>query len=120
LARVSPSASFSLAATRMAGTSLGMKEHFIGEAYGYQRSYVEFIKDKTGTSPRGGMVMITINDDEEEDPSIDPNELPVFDYAASDMKADFRAAAIDIGLLALFNIIFFAGAYTAFLRYDVR
>ncbi len=120
LARVSPSASFSLAATRLAGTSLGLKEHFIDEAYGYQRSYVEFIRDKTGMSPRGGVVMLMVNDDDAEETMIDPGEIPEFDYHGSDLKADLSIASMDIGLLALFNIIFFAGAFAAFLRYDVR
>ncbi|HSG29355.1 MAG TPA: DUF3526 domain-containing protein, partial [Candidatus Krumholzibacterium sp.] len=119
LARLSPGASFSLAATRLAGTSLGLKEHFIDEAYGYQKSYVEFMKDKTGMRPRGGMVVMSLGD-EEEKPTIDPGELPVFDYHLSGLKSDLKAASIDIGLLALFNIMFFAGSYAAFLRFDVR
>ncbi|MBN1163596.1 MAG: hypothetical protein JXB45_03380, partial [Candidatus Krumholzibacteriota bacterium] len=106
---------------RLAGTSLGMKEHFIAEAYGYQKSYCEFIKDKTGMSPRGGLVVIKIDDGaDEEEPTIDPGELPLFDYHPSGLKGDLWEASIDLGLLALFNIVFLAGAFTAFLRYDVR
>lgn len=120
LARISPGASFSLAATKLAGTSLGLKQHFIDEAYGYQKSYCEFIKDKTGMNPRGGVIVIKIDDGNEEEAAIDPNELPALDYKRSELSSDARGAAIDLGLLALFNIIFFAGAYAAFLRYDVR
>lgn len=120
IARISPSASFSLAATRLAGTSLALKKHFIDEAYGYQKSYCEFIEDKTGMSPRGGMVTVKIDDGVEEETTIDPMELPSFDYHPGDLKTDARGAAVDLGLLLLFNIVFFAGAYAAFMRYDVR
>jgi hypothetical protein len=51
---------------------------------------------------------------------IDTNEMPSFSYTPVSLGDVFGASLPDIGLLALFNIIFFAAAYVGFLRYDVR
>jgi hypothetical protein len=70
----------------------------------------------------GGFTMrFSHNNEEEEEPEpIDPAELPVFEYQAPDAASTISEALPDLGLLALFNIMFFMGAFVAFLRYDVR
>lgn len=118
LARISPSASLSLASATLAGTSLPLVDHFKDEAAAYQQQYAAFIKEKTGVVPGAGMVMIRV-DDEEPEP-IDPAELPEFHYRPIPLAETVEAASVDVGLLAFFNLLFFAGAFTAFLRYDVR
>jgi ABC-2 type transport system permease protein len=45
---------------------------------------------------------------------------PVFTYVPAAPRAIVRDVLPDIVLLVLFNLIFFAGAFVAFLRYDVR
>jgi len=118
LARVSPSAALSLATSTLAGTSLKLADHFKDEATAYQEDYAAFIKEKTGVVPGAGMVMIKIGEEEPE--PIDPAELPEFHYDPVSLGETVEAAAMDMGLLAFFNLLFFAGAFTAFLRYDVR
>ena len=119
IARLSPASAFSLAAANLAGTSLDLKRRYLESADTYQEVYARFIEEKTGD--RGGF-FISIrgaNDDEEPDP-IDPYELPAFEYRQPEAAELVGAAVPDLGLLALFNLIFFAGAFVAFLRYDVR
>ena len=122
LARISPTAVFSLAAVRLAGTALELKEHFAREAAGYVAAYREFIKEKTGMNLGGGMriVLRRVDDGEEEEKSIDTRELPGFEYSPISLKESLSGALVDMGLLTLFNTIFFAGAFVRFLRYDVR
>jgi ABC-type transport system involved in multi-copper enzyme maturation permease subunit len=123
LAKLSPTAVFSLAASGLAGANLQIKEHFGNEAAKYQSAYREFMKEKTGMNLGGGMrfVMRRIGDGEEEQPKpIDTNELPVFDYAPISLRESANSAFFDLGLLAFFNVFFFAGAFVKFLRYDVR
>ena len=122
LARISPSALFSLAATQLAGTSLDLKKHFHDEARGYQSTYAEFLKEKTGMVLGLGEVLIAMRSggEEEEEEPINPQELPVFDYRGRSLSDILNDAALDIGLLMIFNILFFAGAFVGFLRYDVR
>jgi len=118
LARISPSASLALAASTLAGTSLTLTDHFRDEAAAYQQEYATFLKEKTGVVPGAGMVMIRMGDEEPE--PVDPAALPQFRYSPTPLGETVQTAAVDMGLLAFFNLLFFAGAFTAFLRYDAR
>ena len=123
LARISPAAALSLGVTTLAGTSIDLKGHYNEEAKAYQTEYGKFMKDKTGTNPGGRMMVfrIKVEGEEEKAPEpINPQELPQFKYNAAGLSEAFSSAALDIGVLAFFNLIFFAGAFVSFLRYDVR
>lgn len=120
LARFSPTATFSLAATRLAGTGLGLKEHYQNAAQGYQLDYGKFMLSKTGMNP-GGMFVFRMKTSSDEKPKpIDPQELPVFQYVPAALGDVLPQALIDIFLLIGFNVILFVVAYVAFLRYDAR
>lgn len=122
LARISPSAVFSLATTHLAGTSLELKHHFFNEAKGYQKTYGEFQREKTGHVLGHGQVLLAIRSggEEEEEPTVDPSELPTFNYRSPSLPDMVNSAALDVGLLILFNMLFFSGAFVGFLKYDVR
>jgi len=120
LARISPTTSLTLATTALAGTSLGLKNEFRSQAMGYQDGYGRFIEEKTGMNPRGMLHIRRIEEGGEEPDLIDPSELPVFDFTPATPTAAFASAAVDFGLLVIFNLIFFAATIVAFLRYDVR
>jgi len=118
LARVSPSASLTLAAAALAGTSLPLQNRFNDEANAYQETYGQFIKDKTGMNPGGAMIVLKMSDEEPE--PIDPHELPDFQYAGFRLSESLDSAVVDMGILLFFNLIFFFGSFAAFVRYDVR
>ncbi|MCU0639250.1 MAG: ABC transporter permease [Candidatus Krumholzibacteria bacterium] len=122
LARISPSATFTLAAASLARTSLDQKERFLGEAGRYQETYGRFMLDKTGIA--SGLRVIRISDGDREEgeakASIDPGEIPVFDFHEVSTAECVKGSIPDMGLLLIFNLAFFALAYFRFLRYDVR
>ena len=121
LARISPATSLSLAITALAGSSLDLKDRFFNQATSYRRSYNSFMKEKTGMNVDARMIMYRQSSEEEEIPEqIDPQELPAFGFRSASTGETMNAALGDIGLLLLFNILFFAGGFTAFLRYDLR
>jgi ABC-type transport system involved in multi-copper enzyme maturation permease subunit len=121
LARFSPAAAVALAASALAGTSLDLKNHYHDQAMAYQKSYADFIRKKTGMVPGGRMmIMRIITEDGEKPKPIDPAELPAFEWRGIALTTSLRSAVIDIGLLALYTMIFFAASFVAFLRYDVR
>jgi ABC-type transport system involved in multi-copper enzyme maturation permease subunit len=121
LARLSPAASFTFAAARLAGTDLGLKNHYSEQASLYQQTYAAFIKSKTGFNPGGRMVRIIADNGKGEKPKpIDPNELPAFQYASVPLGEEVAAASGDVGLLAIYALLAFAGAFIAFNRYDLR
>jgi hypothetical protein len=121
IARLSPSAAFSLTATAAAGTGIRLKDEFTHAAERYQGSFAEFLKEKTGETPSGGMIFRTYSDDKQQQkPPINATEIPTFTFQPQPVEAVLGSVAVNFGILALFNIIFFAGAFVSFLRYDVR
>ncbi|MBI5215194.1 MAG: ABC transporter permease [Ignavibacteriae bacterium] len=120
LARVSPATTFSLLAMTLSGTSLQLKDKFRSEATAYQQSYANFIKAKTGMVPGGRMMVFRMEVNGEKAKQIDPYEMPVFEYHPFTLNEVFNSSMIDFGLLVVFNLLFFVGAYIAFIRYDVR
>lgn len=120
IARVSPSASFSLAASNLAGTSVSMKDRYLAAARGYQQTFGRFMLDKTGMNPGGGMVFRVKTGDADKPAPIDTHELPVFNSPPAALAGVFPPAIPDLGLLALWVIVFFGVAHAAFRRYDLR
>jgi ABC-type transport system involved in multi-copper enzyme maturation permease subunit len=120
LARVSPTALFSLAATELAGTSTALPRRFLEQAQAYQQEFGKFMLAKTGMNPGGGMVMMRIGRGGEEPKPIDPQELPPFQYAPTQLAEVLPAGCRDLGMLAVFGGVFLLGAVVRFQRYDVR
>lgn len=122
LARLSPAAALTLATGELAGTSLRLKNRYYDQAMAYQKIYAAFLKEKTGMNVGGRMMVfkVSINGEEEEEEPIDPTELPAFVYEPPSVSNSVQAAIGDMGLLGLFNILFFAASFVAFRRYDAR
>ena len=120
LARISPVSVFSLAALNLAGTSINLKQAYSRSADAYQQQYAAFLRSKLdGNLPEAGMVMRTINNNADVNP-IDPHELPQFEYHEPPAGSTIQAAAADMAVLLVLNLLFFIGAVYAFIRYDVR
>lgn len=120
LARMSPTASFSLAAMNLSGTSLALKERYQDQLVAYQQTFAQFQRDKTGRASGGAFKIRLANHDEEPPEPIDPSELPEFRFEPTDFRTAVRNAVADFGLLSLFNLVFLAGTFLAFSRYDMR
>lgn len=123
LARLSPTASLSLSLTSLAATSLSLQSQYLTAARQYQKSLARFITEKTGQNMGGGFMRIKIGgppEDEDEKKTLNASELPAFEFHRQSLGSSLASALPDIGLLALFNLVFFAGAFLAFQRYDVR
>ncbi|MBK7258752.1 MAG: ABC transporter permease subunit [Ignavibacteriae bacterium] len=121
IARLSPAACFTLAATRLAGTSFEMKQHFLAATERYQKAFAGFMVAKTGMNPGGRMVVMRVVVDDEKKPEpINTNEIPAFSYTPMQYADVAGGTALDIILLLAVNLLFIVGAVAAFLRYDVR
>lgn len=122
LARISPSATLSLLAARLAGTSISLKQHFLNEAVDYQRAFAQFMQEKTGMKTGGNMFIFRTrrSEEEEEKKPIDPMELPVFTYEDESIEYLSAGLMLDFGILTVINLVLFAGAFVSFLKYDVR
>ena len=120
LARVSPSVALSLATAEMAGTSPALKSRYYDQAMEYQQVLGDFLFEKTGIKVGGRMIIMKVEEGGEEPQPIDAAELPVFSFRRPPFNSSLISALPDLGLLAFFNLAFFAGAMVAFNRYDVR
>jgi hypothetical protein len=120
LARISPAASLTLSLTSLAATSLSLQSQYLADAREYQKSLAQFISGKTGRN-MGGFLKIRVGGpaDEQKEP-LNSAELPVFNSRPQSFDSCLARALPDIGLLILFNLVFFTGAFVAFQRYDLR
>lgn len=119
LARISPITSFSLASTELANTSLNLEKSFRYSAEAYQKQYSDFIFSKTGMNA-GGFLRIRSIDDNQQKKPINVNEIPQFIYKPPQFGSSISSALYDISILVLYNIIFFAGAFLSFKKFDLR
>lgn len=119
---ISPSALFSMASSDVAGTSLSLEQEYLAQAKAYQQQYAQFMKEKTGMNIGGAtMVFRMVTDDNAEKPKpININEIPQFDFTPIEAGAGISSYAGYTGVLAVFNLLFFAGAFVSFRKYDVR
>ncbi len=123
IARVSPTACFSLASMSLAGTDLDLRESYLSQATAYQTKFGAFLKEKTGVNPGGRTIrMRTVTDGEEQEKPkpIDPTELPAFTYNPVTAAGAINSALPNVGLLIFYVLLGFVGAVLSFLRYDVR
>ena len=120
LARISPAADFTLAASTLAGTSLSTSQSFLEQAKNYQSIYKSFQQEKTGGSSGGGMRMMMINDGEDAPPDIDPTELPEFVYSEAKVSTVITNSLGDFGLLISYTLVLFFAAYLIFRKFDLR
>jgi len=116
LAAVSPLADYVYVARDLTGTglrSLKYFEEFRGE---YRRRFGEYrakvtaavvAAHKNEPSPPGGWFL-------------DLRDHPRFVFQEESLKGKLGAALPYWGILVLFNIVFFLGAFAGFVRYDVR
>ena len=110
LARLSPSASYLFAATRLAGTGPVLAGFFDQAMARYQHEYGRF---------RSGLYHATIGNNPQDGDWLRSEDMPRFFITLEKATDSLDAALFDILLLLFFNALFFMLAYAFFLRYDV-
>lgn len=125
LSRVSPTAIFQIAAMNLAGTDVEMKYRYQQELNRYQDTYSKFMTSKVGSTADMMRVVIrrysTNQSEAEEKPKpLNPVEIPDFIDQQRDLGSTVTASMLDGGLLVVLNALFFAGAFFAFLKFDLR
>jgi len=100
--RISPAASFLDASSEIAGTGIGEESRLKQEVVRYKDSIIDQIISDRGAEKRG-------------------MAYPAFAYVPRPLDEIFAGGALfDTAWLIFFNILSFALAYVAFIRYDVR
>lgn len=115
LARLSPSASYLFATTRLAGTGATLAEHFDKAERRFRKDAEDFnSKAQQGVAEWGrrGPVM--------KDPDwFNIENVPRFEMFEERLSDSLDAVMTDILLLIIYNVVFFMTSYLFFLRYDV-
>lgn len=115
LARLSPSASYLFAVTRLSGTGPALFGHFANAVERFQQGHQEFRQQLF----RGGTISWTRAGPQAPEGWFDPDDLPRLQVFTEGASEALDAALFDILLLAVFNVLFFMLSYVFFLRYDV-
>jgi len=124
-ARVSPAVIYQRACEAIAGTGINRCVHLYEQVKRYGADLKEFIRSKDLEDPESLHLIgpernmayswraISHN-------PVDFDTVPKFQERGLPIGQSLKLAIWDIGLLALFNLVFFAASFVSFLRYDVR
>lgn len=116
---LSPTSAMSFAVHNLAGTGWARQEEYVKQLREFQNEFREYILGELGSQ-------------EVQNPANFYEELFLkrsLDVKLDQVSFDFREESLatvvsrslwDIGMLALLSIVFFAAAFVAFLRYDLR
>jgi ABC-type transport system involved in multi-copper enzyme maturation permease subunit len=125
LSRISPISLYENVMSALAGTDMASFRHFIDAVKAHRNDVVEYMRARTNnfTSP-SFFTPCTMEETElpplrDDAPPLDLRDLPRLAYKA-DIVGSLRGVIPDLALLILGNVLFFAMAFVAFVRYDVR
>lgn len=122
---ISPAVIYQRAGEAIAGTGINHCMNLYRQIRQYQADLKEYIRSKDSEDPESLHLLSpfkyavrswkTISHK-----AVDFDTVPKFQEQDLAVGESFKLAIWDIGLLVLFNIVFFAASFVSFLRYDVR
>ena len=131
LSRFSPASSYQLGAMALAGTDIRVKTRYEDAINNYRNQFYQYVDEKKEETGDKGQIMmaISLSDDGNQSMSIggsrskeklDVSAVPRFAAPEMALKEVVEPVIVDFGLLILYALLAFTGAFIAFLRYDVR
>ena len=122
---ISPTVIYQRASEAIAGTGIKYSSNLYQQIKRYQANLKEYICNKDSEDPDSHHLLSpfiapakawkTISHK-----PVDFETVPKFQEQSLGLGESLQLAIWDIGLLALFNLVFFAAAFVSFLKYDVR
>jgi len=121
LSRISPVSCYAYILSEISGTGVLEMDNFLENAHRFQSQVKETLYDKFIVQSYGGTSGATATRIQWAE-GFDPNRasVPQLSYRGTILNEVIVVEWIDVLLLLLFNIVFFAISYVSFLRYDVR
>ncbi len=127
LSRFSPTSAYSLAAMTLTASNVELKTDFESALSTYRSRFNDFADTKEKESGGVGGIRITVDSEggfkfqmNREGPALDVTGVPRFQPAQYSFAEAGSAAVLDAALLTLYTVLAVAGAFVAFLRYDLR
>ena len=115
ISMISPLADFDYLATDLSSTGTRNMDHFEQLAGLWNKSFFDDYRQKKVAELRAKDPTADVWNT-----AIDMSDAPRFNYVEEGLGGRLRAALPPLGALAGLAVILFAGAYVAFIRYDVR
>jgi len=121
----SPTVIYQRASEAVAGTGINHCVSLLGQIKEYQAELKEYIRSKDAEDPLSLHLIFPETSSAQawrtiSHTPVDFATVPKFQERDLALGQSLKLAVWDIGLLALFNLVFFAGAFVSFLKYDVR
>ena len=113
LTQISPIATFQYAMEGLANTSIVGYINFVKQARRYRQTFIDFVKAEDQSDPES-LHIYPVREGLSQRP-VDPNAVPVFSEHIS-----YRGVLPQVGLLVLFNLLFFIVAQVSFLMSEVK
>jgi ABC-type transport system involved in multi-copper enzyme maturation permease subunit len=126
LSRFSPASAYQLAVMNLAGTDVRVKGRYEDGITAYRTTYNAYRDKKQRESGSTGGIRISVDSnsgikiDAGRELSLDLSDMPQFSHPRPTFREVVAASVVDVGWLGLTALLAFAGAFVAFLRYDVR
>ena len=119
LSRFSPASTYKLVAMNLCGTNTSMKARYEEKMYQYREAFriyqdaeIESWQKRWAEVRKAGGVF--------KNEPLDASGMPRFEPPVENVSQVFQASIFDFGLLSIYTILAFGGAFLAFVRYDVR
>lgn len=121
----SPTVLYQRTSEAVAGTGINHCVSLLKQVKEYQAELKEYIRSKDAEDPLSLHLIFPESSSAAawntiSHAPVDFATVPKFQQRDLALGKSLKSAVWDIGLLVLFNLIFFAGAFVSFLRYDVR
>ena len=127
LSRISPAASYQLAAMKLASTDITMKVRYEESMRHYKDIFSKYISEKIAEGGNTGGINISIDskkgssiDFGRDDQTLDTSDMPNYTAPLVRPIEAIGNSIPDFGILLLLIILCFGGCFFAFLRYDMR
>jgi ABC-type transport system involved in multi-copper enzyme maturation permease subunit len=122
---ISPTIPYQRACEAIAVTGINQFKSLYQQIKRYQENLKEYVRGKDAEDPDS---LHLVSDEEYaakrwgtvSKKPVDFDTVPKFQERDPKLSESLELAIWDIGLLVLFNLVFFTAAYVSFLRYDVR
>ena len=112
LSRISPASTMTFGAMRLGKTGINEHERFLNSIKTYKPAFTKWANTR---------MMESINfSDPTNQPKPEISDMPRHEFKPESLRVSFAKALPDFLVMVLMIIVFFAGAFVSFLRYDVR
>ena len=113
LTQISPIVCFQYGMEGLANTGIVGYMNFVKQVRRYRETFIDFIKTEDRRDP-DSLHIYPVREGLSQKP-VDPNIVPRFEERPS-----YQSVIFPVGLLMLFNVLFFTAAQLSFLKYDLK